>query len=246
MTLNLCIASGSRPSGTIMGQLLRDRGVLGLPGPVALVSWGIPLVVKDRNLNARQPTDKLAELAAFKTGGLPTVEFTSDPAAVHGSGAWYARKCDHHGGSDIVPVWGPDEASWRAAAGWDYFTKRLDVEREYRVWVFRGRLLGIYEKEMKYPERFKSVGRNYKNGFAFNLARNLNAATAEHLHELCDWALTCLGLDFGAADIVKVRDEFEDEYRVLEVNTAPGIESPQRRAPNLLADCIAQWYRGLR
>ncbi len=104
--------------------------------------------------------------------------------------------------------------------------------------MFRGRQLGTYEKRMVHPEQFVRAGRNHDNGFSFDRVRGgVVGAT-----QVADAALTALGLDFGAADVLETPS---GEFVVLEVNTAPGIEHERRQCAINLADSIARWYRSL-
>jgi hypothetical protein len=249
VTLRLTIANGSAPSGAIMAKLLADRGV---PAPAshrdegvkAYVSWGAPVWRAPAPLlNARPERSKLEELKLLTAGGVavPAMKEALEEADFTTSALWYARKLLHKGGTDLRAVTQPDEAEWRKAAGWAYFTARVPIKRELRCWVFRGKLLGCYEKAMRRPEEYTGLGRNHKYGFVFSRLQD-GCETSEAATATTDQALTALGLDFGAADLIQKPD---GSLVCLEVNTAPGIENERRLSANKLADCIAEWYRGL-
>lgn len=237
MTLRIAIASGARASGHILGEMLRAKGVIAEDGkPIAVVSYGVPMAPSRWVLNARPAMDKLTELRTLKAGGVQVPEFTQDPEDI--DGLWYARKLDHVRGRDLIPVTQKDEAAWRLAAGWHYFTKRVPIRRELRTWMFRGRHLGTYVKEMADPTKFTKLGRGHGNGFSFNRFKD----PPQSLRLVADSALTALGLDFGAVDII---EQGEGIYTVLEVNTAPGIEHERRTCAKRLVTEIVKWYRGL-
>lgn len=240
--LNIAAASGSGPSSAVLATLLRAKGIpLGSHDATATVSWGLPGLTGANVLNARRPMDKLTELTTLKAGGVPcpeirTARLTNEDLTL--APVWYGRKPSHRGGTDIAVVTQADESEWRLRAGWTYFTSRIPIQRELRVWMFRGRQLGTYEKRMVRPEQFLRPGRNHDNGFSFDRVRGgVPGAT-----EVADAALTALGLDFGAADILETPD---GRFVVLEVNTAPGIEHERRQCAINLADAIARWYNSL-
>lgn len=241
--LNIAAATGSGPSATVLRTLLASKGIpLGTgPGVRATVSWGLPGLQGPNILNARRPMDKLTELTTLKAGGVPCPEIrvgALSDADLALSPVWYGRKSAHRGGTDIAVVTQVDESGWRVSAGWTYFTSRIPIKRELRVWMFRGRQLGTYEKRMVRPEQFVRAGRNHDNGFSFDRVRGgVPGAT-----EVADAALTALGLDFGAADILETPD---GRFVVLEVNTAPGIEHERRQCAINLADAIARWYNAI-
>jgi len=67
--------------------------------------------------------------------------------------------------------------------------------------------------------------RNHNNGWAF-VENSVSFPSAESKEEVCREAIAavdCCGLDFGAVDVVLGKED-EKAY-VLEVNTAPGLES---------------------
>lgn len=98
---------------------------------------------------------------------------------------------------------------------------------EYRVHVFNGTVLFVQEKRRE-RERERtadeSLIRSHQNGWVF-CRTDIIYPTIHHesaLHHLARSAVTALGLDFGAVDIIY--NERENTYYVLEINTAPGLE----------------------
>lgn len=247
--LNIAHGRGCFPSARLITEMLQAKGirtadVTGFTRDPAAPTlyYGAPAIASFTGpaLNKRPARTKLAELNALFMGSVPTPEvreiLTDSDFQAHP--IWYARKDTHRGGTDIRLVTSPQEAEWRRAAGWAYFTSMIPVAKEFRIWAFRDRHLGTYEKVMERPEEYQKYGRNHGQGFAF---RRLKGGVEGGL-ELASQALTALGLDFGAADVVQDRT---GKLYVLEVNTAPGIESPSRTCAQRLVSSIERWYNGL-
>jgi len=149
-----------------------------------------------------------------------------------------ARKRQHRAGKDLMPVFQPEEIPWRLAAGAQFFVQYVPVADEYRVWVYRKSHLGTYEKTMVRPAEYKKIGRNYKNGFAFRLVdsdRVPRGAVDEAVK-----SVAALGLDFAAVDILRGKD---GQFYVLELNTAPGVEGPNRQVIQGLVRKWTNWVK---
>lgn len=101
------------------------------------------------------------------------------------------------------------------------YTKAVANHGEYRVHVFRGRVIDYRKKSRRVedpatPEQ--SDVRTLGNGWIF---RADNLRRLERIENLALAAINALGLDFGAVDIIM--DE-EGDVRVVEVNTAVSME----------------------
>jgi hypothetical protein len=222
-------------TATLMRSLLTERGVqLGDNGD-AVVSWGVRLHGDTRpSLNASAGWDKLDELTTMGKAGVRIPAFSLD-----GAGLQFpilGRKRQHTKAKDIIPILQNDkEFEWRKAGGAsDYFVQYIPKKAEYRVWAYRRRSLAVYEKQMRYPERYvRGVGWNWQQGFAFVFVPE----APEELKQLGAAAVDALGLDFGAVDILHGMD---GQYHALEVNTAPGVQEA-RTGIAKLADKIAKW-----
>lgn len=150
----------------------------------------------------------------------------------------FGRSRYHRGGTDIVPVLGPSEIHDRIRAGVDYFTEYVDTIKEYRVWVYRGRHLGSYEKVLTRPHEYRGIGRNYGNGFSFELVRE--GDIDRDVVGAAGIAVDALGLDFGGVD-VGVRPDGTPV--VFEVNRAPGVEGGTRQVIRAFARKIKNWLQ---
>lgn len=145
------------------------------------------------------------------------------------------RKLHHAQGRDIVPIleqWMLEDTREHL----DFYTPYVDSTAEYRTWVYRNRHLGTYRKVLAHPEQFKRLGRNRRNGFVFE--RVENDVVPEQIKALSRSAVRTLGLDFGAVDLLGLRD---GGHMVLEVNAAPGVQDERRAVIQGLVHRIIRW-----
>ena len=101
------------------------------------------------------------------------------------------------------------------------YTKGEAIKREYRVHVVFGDVIDLTAKCLRKGGEQSDI-QSWGNGYIF--ARNsvkIPDKIREALHALALRTLEVLDLDFGAVDIIR---NTEDQLKVLEVNTAPGIE----------------------
>lgn len=98
------------------------------------------------------------------------------------------------------------------------FVKYIKKRHEYRVHVFKDKVIDITWKRKKKGVGHDSKIRNYKNGWVY--CREDITEPAD-LRSLAVTAVNSLGLDFGAVDIIW--NEKQNECYALEVNTAPGL-----------------------
>jgi len=233
--IQLLVARGSRPTGRVLADLLRERGLaLGGGNPQAVVSYGVRYGGKLPALNARVGgRNKFQELEALSGAGVRTVPFSRALQALRPP--VLSRRFHHHAGRDIRYC--RDFAAARLATQ-DFFTQIVPSRTEFRVFVYRRRHLGSYEKVKVRRFGTKRFGRSYRNGYAFQLvpAERLNRESID----LACRAVEALGLDFGAVDVLLGTD---GHCYVLEVNSAPGVEGPGRQVIQALADKIANWVK---
>lgn len=104
-----------------------------------------------------------------------------------------------------------------------YVTSPIKFKRrEYRVHVFCGKVIGIYEKipnidgAENRPKLFKSDTCKFVR-CDLTLSRVDQAAQT-----LCIASVQALGLDFGGVDLIRTKDK---EFFVCEVNSSPGLNS---------------------
>jgi hypothetical protein len=104
------------------------------------------------------------------------------------------------------------------------YTQMLpSIEREVRVHVFMGKVIDFAQKKRIGASRREEEGielnediRNLSNGWIF--ARE-GVTIDTHIEEVCIKAVSALGLDFGAVDLV-ISD---GQPKILEINSAPGL-----------------------
>lgn len=233
---SLLISGAAQETGALLKEYLQVRGVYDSRA-VATVCYGYSNRRRP-SLNSECSTDKIERLRRMEDGGCCTVPWFENPDDLPMEPHYplLARKRMGYGGTDIIPVFQREELKWRIAAGFDWFSEYVPVANEYRVWVFRGHHLDTYEKVMQRPENYKFIGRNFRNGFDFVPALEQRDATVQALR-----AITTIGLDFAAVDLLRGKDGL---IYVLEVNTAPGVlKSGAQTTLGKLADHIATWVR---
>lgn len=238
--IELRVSRSSGPTGRVLQQLLQARGVRCGPGADAVVCYGAGSGGRLPSLNgAAGRMDKFEQGLVMQRAGVRVPEHYNPVEAARLAQDHFpllGRRIQHRGGTDITIALQVEDVPLRAAAGAQFFTRFIPSRREFRVWTYRGRHLGTYEKVCVRPNQYRGIGRNYDNGFAFQLVREgdipregVAASSA---------AVSALNLDFGAVDMLLGKD---GRFYVLEVNTAPGVEGPGRQAITLLADHISRW-----
>lgn len=101
-----------------------------------------------------------------------------------------------------------------------HFMAYIPTQREYRVHVFNGAVIGAGEKLM--GENATSLHiRNVSTGWTFRY--NNNERIPQEIEQVGIDAVRALGLDFGAVDVLK---SINNRFYVLEVNTAPSLVKP--------------------
>lgn len=250
MSLKLHVAQNCGPTARVLAKLLQDNDVTLTEGQAdGHVCWGAGADYGSRGLNnTASRYNKLEQLQVLARAGIQTVPVVlpSEIPMLMRRGTDFpftvpllARKLAHHGGTDIRYCKGTKSARVALGKGRAFFTRFVPSDTEFRVWVYRKRHLGTYEKVLAHPEmKHRMVGRNYKNGYAFTLVQE--ASIPRDAVSLALQSIAALGLDFGAVDILRGRD---GHSYVLEVNTAPGVEGEGRQVIQSLAKRIAAWEK---
>ena len=195
-----------------------------------LINWGNTAPVQGRAdlrvINTPEAiaraVDKIATLRTLQEAGVRVPEFSTD-APERGRAIWLARTNLRGSGGDGIVVVRRGDALPAAPLYVKYVPKR----EEYRLHVVNGVVVFAQQKRRKVtdaPEQTKDqkLIRNYDNGWVFcpvepeALDLQLSRAAVD--------ATAALGLDFAAVDMLRGRDD--DNPYVLELNTAPGLESP--------------------
>lgn len=163
------------------------------------------------------------KLSAFKklSGIVPIPEFTTDKEQAcdwldEGKTVFARHKLSGSSGEGIVVLTTKVQMEEDAPL----YTLYIPKVDEYRIHVHKGRVFFIQRKAVK--EGTQNVNwkiRSHKGGFIFQ------HKNVDEIPVACDIAIKaveCLGLDFGAVDIIY--NKFRDTFYLLEINTAPGIE----------------------
>ena len=213
----------------------------------AVVCWGMSYVDRPWVLNANcNRFNKMTHLEMFHRAGLnaPRPQ-CSDQGEWGVMNNWkdgqgmvaLARNISHQKGLDILVCKTREELE-RAMQDRDFWVEWIPTRTEYRVWVFRDKVLAVYEKQFKGDGEYKGYMRNHRFGFEF-VSRNMEGISGmRELGKCSVAAVKCLDLDFGAVDVIRGKD---GKFYVLEVNTAPNIDSPERKSGIELARCIKEW-----
>lgn len=194
-----------------------------------LVNWGNSTGYESPHLNAYESVARAVnKLGCFNSldgkANVPPSMCTgvSDRVDVNtGPNIWLARRTlTGSGGNDIVVVRPGDE--WPVAPLYVQYIPKLV---EYRVHVFKEedsfRILTrqkLRESDAEQTNDQRLI-RNRDNGWVFALVRDEGGAVKAEAE--AQKAISALGLDFGAVDVIIGRDD--GLAYVLEVNTAPGI-----------------------
>lgn len=196
-----------------------------------IVNWGNSQTFGIRNpgkiLNqpdaVSKTSNKLVALKVMKTGGVALPEFTE--SAVEAA-RWLtddykivARTLlNSHSGNGAIVVEPGSPVPYAPL-----YTRYFRRDAEYRVHVFRGQIIDYCQKKRRSNHEeipgFNPHIRTHQFGWVY--CRD-SVALPETVKVNSLLAVSCLGLDFGAVDVLyRVA---KNSAVVLEVNTAPGIE----------------------
>lgn len=206
------------------------------PGDI-IVNWGASSVPSAFPVSLNQPEavsvccSKIRSYTALAARGVPTCEWTTSAAVAR---SWsssrhrvYARSRDSgargQGISVIQPGMSWDEQMANALATGDirFFTKGIDNEREFRVYVVGGSITSVLEKRRREGTNPSGDVRSHGD---WVFARTLRSPVPDSLLQYSKEAVNALGLDFGGVDICL--DRASGAPVVLEVNSAPGLDAP--------------------
>jgi glutathione synthase/RimK-type ligase-like ATP-grasp enzyme len=178
--------------------------------------------------------NKLDTFNRLNSMGVPTVPSTMDIELVsewieRGYTAIARTQLNGHSGGGIVIM-----KSEQDLIEAPLYTLYIKKRNEFRVHVANKKVFFIQEKLRMVGNDFstdiKSMIRSHKNGWVFcttfeKLQKdegNNIYSFVQRLEKTCIDATNALGLDFGAVDIIY--NKKHDEFRVLEINTAVGLE----------------------
>lgn len=157
--------------------------------------------LKEGNVNIPAYTTSKAEAQRWINDG-ETVFARTHLSAYGGIGIVICNNTDHTTPLPTAPL----------------YVKYVKKKHEFRVHVVNGAAIDVQQKRRRTGDEHDSMIRNHDNGWVF-CREDIVEPTG--LREIAVKAVNCLGLTFGAVDII-----YNEHYRalyVLEINTAPGL-----------------------
>jgi glutathione synthase/RimK-type ligase-like ATP-grasp enzyme len=223
----------SRPTGRVIARMLDvPSGRENRRGVSPMIRWGSAIEHRaDTFLNQREAilraSNKLITLRKLQEAGVPVPPWSSSPTGME-QGVWFGRSFHGSQGRDIVVYQDGVPRDVRH----DFYTHYIPNTREYRVHVFRDKVIRVQGKYRDFPEQNTNVYvKNHEQGFRFRAPRmNLRSDRIEAALK----AVAALGLDFGAVDLLIGEDR---RTYVLEVNSAP------RCSPRTASAYVAEFVR---
>lgn len=195
-------------------------------GSEVLPEGGIQL-----NRNRSIAANKLLSFQAFAEHNISCVPWTADREEAL---KWYfANECflartslSGHSGQGIR-LYEPQSEEWEKYVGnivqAPLYTKYVKKQMECRIHVFNGKVIDaqVKRKRADLPEgqEVNTKIRNHHTGWVY--CRE-DFTPDQRCLDLAIAAVAAVKLDFGAVDIIY--NGYHDQYYVLEVNTAPGLE----------------------
>lgn len=208
-------------------QLLR-RGINNLP---TQIRWGLVDTpyspyqdVWNKPAKVRNATNKKTMLEILDANNIPTLEWTTDKETAKENTPIYCRTelCSSKG-KGIKRAETPEEVITAPL-----YTKALDGYEEYRIHVMKGEVFYAQKK----ISRHENARTTIKNLVEYYFSKRDITRLHPQLYEIPKKTINALGLDFGAVDVMKKGNDL----RVLEVNTAPGLD-------NSTADAYANAFK---
>ena len=227
----------------VKARLNKRDSIPNIRSSVKVINWGVSSSswVPDRMLNKPDAVDlavdKLQAFDKLSEAEVSIPEYDYE-LGTQRQGKWLARtELRGSGGEGIVVIREGDPVPSA-----DLYVRYVPKRREYRVHVFNGKAIAVQQKRKRNgveQDDDQALIRNAANGWVFCVdnveyvnEENEQAVKAESVK-----AVKALGLDFAAVDIIVGRDD--NKPYVLELNTAPGLESPTVIAAYVAA--IKEW-----
>ena len=247
--LEIVAASGFMDTPKVLRDHLEDRGVsaichyshqLGGQKVRARICWGLPDYSQLPCLNAKATLmSKFRQTQVMLDAGVQCPPIWT---AVPSNAALYpllGRRSHHDNGKDIKVFQSPVDAR---NGSWDFLTKLIESDTEFRAWVWRGEVLAVYERVQRGESKNTRIfGRNWDQGWRFDYLDKLDWPKGCQTPSI--EAVKAVNLDFGAVDFLRGRDK---KLYVLEVNSAPCMDWKTGLALQRLADRMVDWYKELK
>lgn len=219
-----------------------------LVGSKLLLNWGKSNIrfnlsgatVLNKPEAVKNASNKLSALNIMKQAGVSVCDFTTD---INVAKSWITEDnrivlcrtlLKSNSGKGIVLAKTVEEL-----VPAPLYTKYVRKSSEYRLHVFNGEVIDFVEKKKRqgYNELtpgFNKYVRSYENGWVMT---RQDVCVSDVIKQQSVQAVACLGLDFGAVDVVV--SSYDGTAYVLEVNTAPGLQGSTIES---YKSAIKRWY----
>lgn len=187
-------------------------------------------LTKTKQISYGHGVDKIAQYSFFQNSGIPALEFTK---SAHEANKWIGEGFTVVGrklitascGKGIV-IYEPEKKAVSEQDQCLVYTKYKKKKREFRVHVFKDKVVRIVEKKLRsgWDGPRESKIRNLANGYVFCGCDN----PPDGIAALAIKAAQVVQSDFKGVDIGY--NEKANELFVIEVNSAPGIEGQNVQA----------------
>lgn len=169
-----------------------------------------------------QACNKLTTFEVLKNANIPTCEWTRSKAIaeqwLNNNSIVYARTTAHGHAGEGIDVY--TNSQQEILNRYQFFTKRFNTKREFRVHVINGEAVQVQEKKRRNnATNLNEFIRSHRNNWVFCI--NNLSPIPDQVNSTAIRAVAALGLDFGGVDIAI---NSLGDVCVFEVNTAPGIE----------------------
>lgn len=199
-----------------------------------VINWGcsgIPKEIVDgcnlinHPMAVKVASNKLFTLTRLEDENIPHPPFSTEvEEAIHwlneGKIVVGREILNGHSGNGIVLFEGKESLDNLCQSNLPLYTLYIPKIEEYRLHVMGDEVILVQKKGVLrnfIPNDYRI--RNHDNGFIF--IKN-NVDVSQVAKDICVKTIQTLGLDFGAVDLIY--NKYRDQYYVLEVNTAPGME----------------------
>lgn len=177
-----------------------------------------------KQLKYGDAVDKLTQYRWFEQQGLSSLQYTTNE---HIAGAWwrnsvvFGRKLLNASCGNGIVVF---DDTTQAPSGCLVYTLYKKKKREFRVHVFKDKVVAIVEKRKRADWNGKSNHkiRNLANGYVFCQDVELTEELRTRVQQLALDASKVSKSDFKGVDLGY--NEKQDDLFVIEVNSMPGIE----------------------
>lgn len=235
-THSLCLRRVGSTFRGRQGEMVVNWGNSTIPSETFHTICGAATTVLNRPASIAKASNKIEAFRALHEVGVPTVDWTVSEGVAR---AWvsegalvYARTTlQGHSGEGIVMAHREPESIQGVGNAFTVgstlpaarlYTKGIVAQRrEFRIHVMNGVVTYVQQKKRaegwQDNPAYSNVVRNYHTGWIY-AAMDISPNQAAQEYAIA--AVTALGLNFGAVDVITRRDQ----AWVLEVNTAPGLQ----------------------